>query len=348
VDRGVNYINQAFCDEKYLYFVSTLKGQEFYGDKKMLKEKIIFKRISHSNFSEKNFLLDLPALTSPKTQGFWTYAGHSDKAMYFLSPTISIKEKIYKYDIVSVNSEGRVTDKVSIDLSLEGGKHMRPSANYVISPGNYQYNLADFNSTYSNYTGYSAVINMRMDNIDGFGEVVVDDKNNAIYIFGLYGPVAFRLPGAKYEGYFIYKYDLRGKPIWKVQNKVSGQLATKPYFKMQGVPEGRSLALRLFSKKLKLQIFFKSEVHTYEFTYDGNPITDYYNKFSKEAATAMEAKMSYPVPGKIKSFQYMGSLNPADIKNTYMQYFSSSEGEILLLDKRNKEEIELLRFDLPE
>jgi hypothetical protein len=186
-----------------------------------------------------------------------------------------------------------------------------------------------------------------MDYIDAFGGVVVDDIGKAIYIYGLYGPEAFKRVGSKYDGYFIGKYDLQGKELWKVQQKAPGHLATQSYFTIHGTPEGRSLALRILEDELKFQIFFKSEVHSFELDFEGNVLAYYKNKFSKETATSTEAKMAYSSPEKIKSVQYMVAIDPKKVRKTFYLYFKSSDHEILLLDKRSEEKIELHQFELP-
>jgi len=342
-DKAVSHIKHIFCDETYLYFVSTVSGKEFYADKKMLKEQIIIKRIRHRDFSEKNILLELPLLTVPKTQSFWTYVGHSEEGIYFMKSTINKKEAAYNYHIVTVSSEGKITRNVSIDLSLEG-KHMRPSGNHKISTGNYQYDLPDFNSNYAHYVGYGHQIRLRMDNMDGFGSVVVDNNNECMYIYGLYGPAPFKTAGSKYEGYFIYKYDMDGSSEWKVKNKVSTKLYTNSYFKIHAEPASRSLVLRVFPDKIKFQIWFKKEVHSYELSTGGEAVTDYINNFGGFVTTT-EAKMSYAPSEKVKMLSYLSTLTSADVKNTYMQYYPSNKGEILLLDRRDRNTIDLLKFE---
>jgi len=337
--KTYGYRQMTFCDDNNLYFLSTKNGDETH-KKKKLEEKMLLNRVSHKGFAFKQLTIDLPVVEDPKNSNFWTYAGHDNDAICLMYKIVNIETGQYTYHVALVNSDGKVTKKFKINADLIS-KHLRPSYNVKQFSASYQNRDRDFYSHYNQSTNSTTMKHT----LSAFGNAVVDMKNKAIYIYGLSGPKPFKNLGPINDGYFISKFDMEGNSVWKIQNDVSKQLRAESFFRIHSSPYYRNLALNINpDQTLKFQIWFKKQVHSYEIATDGTVVNGYYHKFGHRVSYG-DASMCYTPTKKVKSKEYIKTLNMKAEKRTYYRYFSNSKSEVLLLDKPKEDKIELLYFD---
>ncbi len=270
-------LQTIFCDQQYLYYLATENGNEA-KEKKRGSEKMILNRFSHNGLTRKRIELDLPALFTPELSSFWSFAGQNKQGKYLVSKTLLPYAKDQTFDIVTIDSEGKVTGKKTITYEV-GDEYIRPanslsasegkathlgarnmvtlsfeSLGYPMQTGSYSVNRAAvgitgaLNAPFPAGQSYSPTT-------AAFGHMHVDptQEENAIYLYGLLGPRPFRKLDPGYTGFYVYKYDLEGKEIWKLRQPATKEMAASKIYATHALPADRYI--RLISRPNGQQTF---------------------------------------------------------------------------------------------
>ncbi len=225
-------ILSVFCDDTYLYYLTTT------ADKK--SDKLVLNRFSHAGLTRKKILLDLPVDTK---NAMWSFAGQHTKDKYLVSKYLDPESTTQSMEVVTFDPEGTITQKLSIPYSTEP-VYLRPARCTSTSEGLTLLNQG--NTTVSNVNFIEGVDNLIYTN-SAFGYMWIDAPHNAMYIYGLSGTKPFKKLGPGYGGFYVYKYDLKGSPIWKLQSPGSKELLDVPFYTTHGLPSQRYISLTPFS-----------------------------------------------------------------------------------------------------
>jgi hypothetical protein len=116
-----------FCDDQYLYYLTTKEGDERHVDKRV-KEKLLLNRFSAEDQSYHQFELDVPLLpVSNYDWVFWSYAGQINDLHYVISKgwTAENSTEQASVEVVGFNSNGEVKVRKKFVTTLKD-KFMRP------------------------------------------------------------------------------------------------------------------------------------------------------------------------------------------------------------------------------
>lgn len=318
--KEYGYMRTIFADNQYLYFLCTENGGER-NTKMVPDERLILNRISHSDFSYKKIMVNLPKITESENTSFWAYTGH-DNGRIFLSNKKIFDNKLI-YQVLTINPEGAISKTVTLETVLDK-KFIRPANHTKICPGTYMHEDIDFTI---NSSSSGAGIDSE---IGSFGGLRIDIQNNSIYTFGLYGPKPFKSIGSVYEGYYTHKYDMEGKLLWTMQKPVSATLANSSYFKTAPIAYYVNLTLTIHpNQTLTLGTWFKNQLHACDISAKGEFVATY-NCPMDHDVTIRDLRLCSSPAAKTKAIQYIASYDLKKLKNTAFQYFEEPEGDILI------------------
>lgn len=334
-----------FADSKYLYYFTTLKVKNEATKKKEVSNALV--RLSAADFSRTNIPIKFPALRDEAKSSDWNYSGNFDNAIYFTSKTL-LDDGTYMYDIILMDNTGKVLKNFNIDAKL-ATSFPRPSNNKK-----YFY-WADFvdedfdspsaqSSVYDTY-GITYYTTEALANIGALGDIVFDQKNNAIYIYGLFGPGSYRANNSNNptKGYFIQKYDLTGKQLWKKEYEFSEKLLNDIYIKSGGFPYRRALLLNMDNPALfTLQI--KSGKNVYSFNLEsstGNFTAFYSNEFNSLMNTTFSTTYNPATSSSLTTFL---STRDPKAKDTYYTVFDFGASDIVIEDQVKLNTVKLMYF----
>jgi len=368
--KGLSYWQMALCDDQYLYILTTENGWE-YDKKKKGQEKMHLHRFDQNNFSYKDILLDLPSIDDPKNASYWEYLTHYNGEIYLLSKVFNFQTEEYSYHIISVSSEGKILSDVNIKPDINAPYHVQPSFNIKYLPGvhgdfDFLSNGYDVEkrqaSVSSKLISLSLSVEMTTTSnyptcdcnykplVGSFGNVMIDKKNNAMYIYGLYGPKPYYKLSHTYSGFFIQKYDLKGKLIWKNTYKVSKELAGNKYFKIHGIPHNRVIDFHIMAKQnLDLEIFIDPQFDPPESHHNYiNADGDLINTKKVEHQNLFEG-FKFPLENCYEEkfpdlCAYLDGLSTAEKKDLRFKIINSSPGKILLQQSKEDNTVKLLYF----
>jgi hypothetical protein len=260
-DYGKN-LQSIFCDEKYLYYLATQNGDEL-KDKKKGSEKLILNRFTHNGLKHSKVVLDLPAIATPEVSSFWSFAGQGKLGKYLVSKTLLTHANRQTFDVVVIDAEGKVVKKSTIACEL-GDAYIRPALSDSPGEGKEWHqggrNLADLNfkmvsgppamtvqapgpaagpPTTTRFPASASPTSAAF----GYLQLVATPQENAIYAYGLLGPGPFKNVAPGYEGFYVYKFDLDGKEVWKVRNPGTKELMDSKFYTTHGRPADRRINL---------------------------------------------------------------------------------------------------------
>lgn len=307
-------VKSIFCDNDYLYILSTLNGNEN-SDKYKNSEQLILKRIRNNDFSINEIPLKLPVIENPKKSTFWHYLGSKNNQFYlvtqFYDNDNSQGERV-QFKILTLNSDGKILNTVIINDDLEG-KHYRPSFNYKPL----------FNSYIKSSFDFDCETNMKS-RPGAFGNLTITDSS--FYTSGIWGNKSFGF-ASSFEGYFVNKYNLQGLPIQKSIKDFPKELLNSAFFKVHAAPAQRMTALLLNDKSYTLHVLYNKTIFSFPYSGGGKPLLYYSNEF-KEDVGLVHAKICFPPIEKRKSVQFLE--NKTNNKHPFYQFFTSLKGDIVL------------------
>jgi hypothetical protein len=256
-------LQSIFCDEKYLYYLATQNGHEL-KDKKKGTEKLILNRFTHNGLKHSKVVLDLPAIANPELTSFWSFAGQGKLGKYLVSKTLLTHANQQTFDLVVIDADGKVVKKTTIAYELGDG-YIRPAVSENAGEGKEWHhgsrNLANLNFQSTGGTMTTTVhtpgaapgppTTRHFASLPGwptsagFGYLYLDaiPEENAIYAYGLLGPGPFKKVAPGYEGFYVYKFDLNGKAVWKLHNPGTKELLDSKFYTTHGHPADRRINL---------------------------------------------------------------------------------------------------------
>lgn len=316
---GKNLI-AAFCDEEFLYYITSESGNEMHKKKKQT-EKLVLNRFDNKDFRHQKFLLSTPNLLNEHST-FWSYLGQANQEKFFLSKTIDPKiPKVY-LNVMVFNKEGKALRKFEIDFEPRE-KFIRPV--YLFNDEeNLSYQAINFDHYFMPptppMTTSSTIITS-----GGFAGFIFDEKSKSFYLYGLLGPKPFKKVGSTYDGYYISKYDIDGNLKWNMEEPVAKDLADDKYFKVHARPVDRNISLR-FSPNGNLNLVIS-----------GKEI-DYNHIISSEGKLlgVKNTGFLYNSPNQdLKSEKYQESIDSRKQRKLFYKHYLMENGEVLLKSKKN-------------
>jgi hypothetical protein len=337
----------VFADNKYFYYFTNLKVKNETTKKKEVSNLLV--RLSAVDFSRTDIPLELPALKDEKKSSEWNYSGNFDNAIYFTSKTV-LDDGSYIYDVILIDNNGKVLKSFSIDAKLATST-VRASHNkkyfYWSDIVDEDFDFAtEQSSVYDtegiNYLGNSAEA---IPSISALGDIIFDPQNNVIYIYGLCGPGQYnaRNVNCPTKGYFIQKYDINGKNIWKKEYQFSEKIQEDNYIKGSGHPYRRKLLLNINNPEIfTLQIKSSSNIFSFNLeSRTGNFTTFYSNKFNSYRGTRFSSTID---PLKTSSLNTFLSKRDPKAEDTYYTIFSFGPNSIMIEDDVKSKTVKLMYF----
>lgn len=267
------------CDEEYLYLIG-LEQEE-----KKETTTLFLNRFAHKDFAFSNSETTLPSIIDDKSVSDWEYAGHNDKHIWLVSKTLSEETDDYKFQLVGINWQGQIEKELTLNTQI-ADLYLRPSRNFKYSTGAEFLRNGHLNST-SSTSSSTGVPYLRYSlDTETWSSSLVDENNNIIYVYGLYGNKKLGSMGksAYTDGFYLIAYDLQGKQLWQHISTENDPLLEDKYFQKKIQFQQRTtLASLSTTNTIKLQIGSIKNIYTYEFSKEGKKLDNYSNTFDKEA-----------------------------------------------------------------
>ena len=339
-------LQAVFCDKQYLYYLTTEEGWE-QNDKKKEKEKLILNRFSNDKLSHQKFYIDLPPITDGDHTTFWSFIGQKKGGNYLLSKTVDVDNNIVKFNIVVVNEEGKILKKANIDLTPEGA-YLRP-AYTILHPRGGSETVANMdNSIVQKVTrtphgvggDFTSTRTIPVTTIGAFSNLMLDPEQDFFYAYGLFGPERYKRLGPVYEGFYLYKYDLEGNFLWKLNQTGSEALLDEKVFKVHAATGERDINLRVLKGHLNFSIHFRKSLFSYEISEQGKVV----NHLHKEDFLAPVDNMAQHSSQLSRSEAYLKDRGSKKKNEMIYSNFWNKEGEILVEYDMKNRSLRLLQF----
>lgn len=331
-------LQTVFCDNEYLYYLSTEKGNERHDSKKS-GEKLIMTRLAHNDVAPRKIKVALPSVAASENTTFWSFVGQRGKEKVFASKTVNSERPNQIIDIAVIDSDGQLLRKTAMEVVLDGVFPRPVDEVDALKTGVFQNADLDFNEVYvpgSPATGSQGRTRFSH-NSGAFAHVSYDPGTGSVYVYGLFGPKPYKRVGPVHEGFYIQKFDNDGKNVWKLQYKGTKDLMAESFFKVHGTPADRTLALRLLPEgKLNFSVHFKRTLFTYEVSADGKIVA---SRRKDKYDDLTDDRIVSGMPA-LKSELFLKSKS-ADGRN-----YLSSAGELLVVVDEDNSEIDLMFFRL--
>lgn len=344
-------LQAVFCDDKYLYYLTTANGNEMKKGFKS-KEKMILNRFEKDTFTATKIVLDLPALIESEDITFWTFIGQNAEEKFLLSKKINKKSGHLSATVVSFNQQGEILREFSLNADLEG-KFLRPAYSPVENKLNLFYNSTPgrpfanvINLDYKFYTkeGYGSH-GFHLTGSGGFVTPYYDERSNTFYLFGLYGSKPFTSVASVYEGFYVKRFDASGKLIMSYQSEVPKKLLGEDYFTMHASPGSRRITLKpLGNGTLNFSLLWNSVTggkYIFALSADGSAL----GYLDCEGLQSNNRSVIYAGTGNpVKSAEYVIANQLDKGKNISYEYFFIPSGELLLINDTKKKNMDILLF----
>jgi len=366
VEMGENLIS-VFCDEKYLYYLASENGNEL-SEKKKLTEKLILNRFSHADWSYKKAVLAMPTLIDGEFSTFWTFAGQQGKVKYLVSKTINPEVTQQQFDLVTIDPDGNVIGKSNLSFDT-GNEWVRPAVSESLGENsnlhNGFHNLLDVNFEYSSSIHSStwkapgiaagpsvntgSVQNSARMMTGSFGYLQLDIPNNAIYISGLLGPRPVRKIAPGFGGFYLYKFDLSGKVLWKLIHPGTKELLDEKFYTTHGRAHDRKIAFfasadqkSTFGISFYRNMSAKKRVYLFDMDEKGQVERNRVN--SEDESGEWESSLTPTLTARTKD--YLSKKMKGNEKDFTSFTFLNKEGELLLLMDEKNRKMNVLYFKI--
>jgi hypothetical protein len=309
-------LQSVFCDARNLYYLTTENGHEKHNKKKTV-EKMILHTFSNRDFSYRKTILALPAVEQGENTSFWSYIGQNQTHQFLASKTVNLKTRQCSFQVVAFDSEGKTGPVVKLDLNYP---EYELTGLGMIEKGSTVFNLVDLDRI-KIYPASNGLSNKAYDvRPTAYSTLRIDPYHDALYAIG-------GMEAGKKQSYFIHKYNLSGKLIWKgvypMEQFICFRLTVRPdesldiaYAHNGGVAVNEISGSGELTNRQNQDFGMKNF-----FGYDN---TIYEGKF-----------FSIYVKGKsTKSLQKINSLSPKEKEMHLFSNYVSSQGELLLISDR--------------
>lgn len=310
---GKNLIS-AFCDDEFLYYISSEDGREMHKKKKQT-EKLVLNRFDARDLSHKKIIISTPNVLNEHST-FWSYLGQSNQEKFLLSKNIDPKKQKVNLNVIAFNKEGEILRKFDIDFYLKGN-FIRPA--FIVNNDDLSYQAINFDHYIVPATAQTSRSRTAVTS-GGFAGFIFDENSKSFYLYGLMGPKAFKKVGSTYNGYYISKYDIEGNLEWSIQEPVSRDLADDKYFKVHARPADRAISLRISPiGNLNIIISGKDSDYNHIISSQGTYLGVKKNGFIYNSADQV-----------LESEKYIKGIDSKKERRSYYKHFLIGNGEVLL------------------
>jgi len=358
ITAGTNHIQTIFCDDQYLYYVTTLNGKEL-RDSKKDDERLILNRFDPSDFSGRRFQFELPVIENGETTTFWTYIGQYGASKYLLSKVNDLDKGQHSFNILTFDQDVNILNSVKIDLALDK-RYVRPALalfypgrtfETVINPDYKETLLRPAAPTMMGPGGgvgvgvYIAPPRRRLPTAYALTEgaytnLYLDEDHGFFYVYGLSGPEPFKRPGAVYDGFYIIKYTLAGELLWKLEQPASPELVKQIKFRVHNTPNERNIALKILpDQTVNFSIQFSGMLFTTEVSPEGKFVRNY----PRLAYSRPVDMFVHDTPARLRGVLYAEQKDKNMTKAEYINFLTPA-GELLLEHDYKKDKLNVLYF----
>jgi hypothetical protein len=355
VEMGENLIS-VFCDESYLYYLTSENGNEL-SNKKKMKEKLILNRFSHTDWSYKKTVLAMPSLVDGKFSTFWTFAGQWGKVKYLLSKTMNTEVRQQQFALAMIDRDGNILGKIDLDFDT-GNEWVRPAVSIGMNESQFLHNgyinLLDINFSEGGYISSPATPNSSLHTppsmrSGSLGYLQLDAANEAVYIYGLLGPRPFRKVVPGYTGFYIYKFGLDGKVLWKRLNAATQELLDEKFYTIHGLPHNRNISLFVredqkstFSISFYRNMSAKKRIYLFDMDEKGQVEGTRVN--GEDESGEWDSSLTPTL--SVRTKDYLNKKMKGNEKNVTSYTFLNKEGELLLLMDEKNRKMNVLYFKI--
>lgn len=289
-----------FCDDQYLYYLTTAGGEEHHLSKRS-QEKLLLNRFSPNDQSHQQFTLDAPPVPESNNDWvFWSYAGQVGELKYVMSKGWIVENESEKaiVELVGFTSNGEIKVRKTITTTLKD-KFMRPVKMRQSGMSYITYEDQDFESV--GPVANNQVVTMRPEaqTAGAFLGFQADPIHKCFYAYGLVGPKLFKRIAPEYDGFYIVKYDLEGNEVWRVQRTGDKELVDERIFHRGAAPAFRSLYLNsLADGRLNVFISWPKGSATFDISETGKVLNETSNSAAAKfvrSRTDKDKNISYGV-----------------------------------------------------
>ncbi|MFL5728299.1 MAG: hypothetical protein ACJ75J_02325 [Cytophagaceae bacterium] len=333
-----------FADSQYMYYIATVNVKDEVTKKK--KQKTILIKLKSTDFSRQDVEVKLPGLKDEDYSSDWFYCGNGENKIYFMSKTVK-DDGTFIYDLITMDRDGKILSNISMDAKLSG-VFPRPTYNekyyFWADFENPDFYTSTYTSSYSNAVGSYTSTDVSVNHtLSAFGDIVIDEKSNSIYIYGLTGPAPYKRLGPLNKGYFVQKYDLAGKEIWKKQYDFGQEILDNEYVRLHSTPYGRSLKFKINpDNTVKLQLLAKDMVYTFMFDGTGKQTSTYSNEFKNRSDASFS--MAYNPAVGSEAVKYLISKDPKLTKAFKYNMYNFDKNDVVLENDTKTKTVNLLLF----
>jgi hypothetical protein len=322
-------LQSVYCNDNYLFALSTENGDET-NDKKKGAEKLILHRYKNADFSYQKFTVGVPALSSGENTTYWSLLGQAQEGTYLLAKEINPKENKVRFRVALINDDGKVINILSIDPSL-GDRYFRPAIVDQSPDVNDKAFIVTNNLEYFWDLGVNPVSAKPRSN-GFFSHLLYDQVSNYFYAYGLFGTK----PNV-YEGFYIFKFDTKGNKVWELVEMGSKQLLGESHFKSFGTDARRNVKLTVLPNEiLNLSISFRDTRYFYEIANGKVSGTDRLQGFpAYDNSKAYYFTTSPP----LKSQEHIKSQKQFENRSQRPHQLVNSSIEVLIIESKKTSEI---------
>jgi hypothetical protein len=336
-------LQAIFCDDNYLYYLTTENGLET-KERARANEELFLNRFAKGNLSHSKIKLELPPLQENAT--YWSFIGQNENEKFLVSKEINRKDRSFFATIVSFNSEGKFMRKFTINIDLNG-KYLRPAYSPV------ENSQALFARVYPERP-FANMVNLDFKPLDfsfelegdgGFGQIYYDESSDKFYAFGLYGDSPFTKVACIYEGLYIRGFDSAGKPVMSFQQEVPKTLSEQGYFRLHAAPGSRRIKLRTLNTGiLNFSIRWNPRSQG-EYILAISPEGKFLGYIEHDNISSNRERVIFSGNNEASPVSKFVASNKLDKgKNTTYTFFPSGGGEILIVSELKKDIIDIYYF----
>lgn len=315
-------LQNIFCNNQSLFFLTAEETVKRVDD----SQNFILIKINIETSDISSIHLKLPITN--KESSLWTYSNNTEDKIVFC------RKFRDKCEVLNLDNNGKQIG--SFDLLYDFKVKTVPSVN--VKSNQYSYYDYSLESYFKqSKSGYASTRKR-----GSYGELIIDFENDNYYTYGLLG--SSDVSDYETTGFFINKYDFKGKLVWsKTNNFPSNLIKNNLFIKLytQNAIDYRQLSLVDNSPEpnsISLRIKCKNELNIINFSKEtGEKTNAYYIKSS-----AITADNFYQINlGSKKANSNIENLNK---KLKYLNYIQYSEGENAVFFDSKKYEVNLLYF----
>ncbi|TRX58743.1 hypothetical protein FNH22_12770 [Fulvivirga sp. M361] len=363
-------LQAIFCDDAYLYYLASENGWEIH-KKKKAGERLVLNRFDHNALKWERFYFKLPPLKALENATFWHFLGQTENEKYLIAKRFDNETGETYADMLTFGDRAEIIDRQPIELSFDN-KFIRP-ARALSVPRQKWKNMMDMtfqktipwprtahtnempfqetivvssNRTPSSRSNLPTTINTPTSPVlpGAFGHWYLDAEHNYLYAYGLLGPKPFKKIGPVNDGFYVYKYDLKGNLIWKTIHSDVPELLDEKQFRVHSTPYLRKITLKVLADEtLNFSVHVPNTLFSYEITSEGQVVDVVIQKKAEQYTNSMVHNSSRQL--RSEAFVKKNPIEKKDKHSVVYSNFYSSVGEILMRIDNRSGEVDIMYFE---